>query len=188
MSAHSARPRLLGCASTPDRALYLAHLLHIDDWPDDLDEPEPHFAVLLAMDATSTYDAKIASLASRLISQGMVDLYAWGPDCKRVHDICDRVDMDRGVSTDDAFVSTAWYDDEDLDEAVWDAVSLLPSEAYIETCRAVVAIVVDHADWSERVETAFTDFEAFNKAVLLGNSRDDRSGPRRLLDRLIERG
>jgi hypothetical protein len=119
------------------------------------------------MDATSTDEGSLASLAAKLISQGMVYLCPWGPDCKRVHDVFDRVDDDRGGSSEDDFVVTNLYEDEDLDDAVWDAVvAAIPTDAYIETCRAVVAIVVEHPDWSERVETAFADFGAFNEAVL----------------------
>jgi hypothetical protein len=157
--------RLLGRGGL-DRSLYFAQIRDVDEWPDELPEPRPHFVVLLAMDATSTNDESIASLATKLISQGMVELHAWGPECNRIHDIFDRVEADRGVWTDDAFVSTSWYEDEDLDDAMWGAVYAVPTDAYIDTCRAVVAIVVDHPEWGERVETAFADFEAFDDAVL----------------------
>jgi hypothetical protein len=95
-----------------------------------------------------------------------------------VHDIFDG-ERGRRVETDEAFVVTTWHDKEDLDDALWDAVYAVPTDDYIDTCRAVLAIVVDGADWSERVEHAFTDFEAFDKTVVVRTfpnwSVDDRS-------------
>jgi hypothetical protein len=144
--------------------LYLAHIADVDDWPNELDEPQPHFIVLLAMDATSMDAARVATLAAKLMDQGMVYLCASGPGCERVHDIFDG-ERGRRVETDDAFVVTTWHDDEDLDDALWEAVYAVPTDDYSATCRAVLAIVVDGADWSERAESAFTDFEAFDKRV-----------------------
>jgi hypothetical protein len=156
----------------------LAHIADVDEWPDELDGPQPHFVVLLAMDATSVDAERVAALAAKLMNQGMVYLCAWGPGCERVHDIVDGV-RGRRVETDEAFLVTTWHAEEDLDDALWDAVYAVPTDDYIDTCRAVLAIVVDGADWSERVEAAFTDFEAFDRSrrarTFPNWSVDDRS-------------
>jgi hypothetical protein len=162
------QPRLLGHGGV-GRALYFAHIADIDHWPDDLHEPEPHFGVLLAMDGTTVAAGRVATFANKLMDQGMVFVCAWGPACERVHDIVD-VERTRRTETDDRFISTTWHGDEDLDDAVWFAVAAeVPSDAYIETCRAVIAIVVDQPEWSQRVEAALADFEAFSDAILRRN-------------------
>jgi hypothetical protein len=128
------------------------------------------------MDAAHVDRDRIAALGKKLIDQGMVYLCTWGPGCNRVHDIFDEVEIERDVSTDDAFLMTTWHEDEGLDDALWFAVvTALPAEGYIETCRAVLAIVVDKPEWSNRVETALTDFERFNNEILARESANDVS-------------
>jgi hypothetical protein len=165
------QPQLLGRGGL-ERELYLANIQTLDGWPVLLESPQPHFVALLAMDARSVDRDEIGALAKKLIDQGMVYLCAWGPDCKRVHDVFDVAKAGR-VETDDAFVLTDWFEEEDLDDALWDAVFAPPAEAYIDTCRAVVAIVVDQPGWSERVEAALGDFQSFNERVL---ARDGKRG------------
>jgi hypothetical protein len=163
-SSGSSQPRLLGRGGL-DRSLYLAQLPDVGAWPMHLDEPEPHFVALLAMDATSVDARALARLADQLMNQGMVYLNAWGPGSEQVHDTFDG-ERSRRDETDDAFVVTDWFDEEDLDDAIWDAVFAVPADAYIETCTSVVAIVVDQSDWSGRVEAAFSDFGRFDENVL----------------------
>jgi hypothetical protein len=98
----------------------------------------------------------------------------WGPDCSRVHDVVD-MEVVRRDLPDDAHVMTTWHDEEDLDDALWFAQFALPDDDYIDTCRAVLAIVVDQPEWSARLEADLRDFEAFNDRIL---SQDE----------LIERG
>jgi hypothetical protein len=67
---------------------------------------------------------------------------------------------------DDDFVPIDWYDDEDLDDAIWDVVMAHPADAYAETCQAVLAIVVAQPEWRDRVRAAFADFDALSAALL----------------------
>ena len=128
------------------------------------------------MDATHVDQAGVTALANKLLDQGMVYLCAWGPGSSRVHDIFDDVEIERDVSTDAAFLMTTWHEGEDLDDALWFAVvSAIPAEDYIETCRAVLAIVIDQPEWRERVVTALADFKAFDKEVLAREAASDVS-------------
>jgi hypothetical protein len=96
----------------------------------------------------------------------MASLCAWGPDCARVHDAFDAVDAER-TSTDDAYTNTTWHDDEDLDDALWYAlVADMPPEAYVDSCRAILAIAVGRRDWADRIERAFADSGRFIEEVL----------------------
>jgi hypothetical protein len=149
-----------------DRGLYLAHVADVDDWPGRVEAPAPHFVVLLAMDATSVDDRRLAGLAAKLMDQGMVYLCAWGPGCERVHDAFDDERTRRG-ETDDDFVPTTWFDDEALDDALWYAVvAVAPVDRYYESCRAVLVIVVAQPEWRDRARAAFADFDAFSAALL----------------------
>jgi hypothetical protein len=159
-------PQLVGRTKAPDREVYVAWVRDAGDWPAEIDDPQPHFVVVLAMDASAVESDRISSFANRLIAQGMVYLCAWGPDCKRVHDIVDDLRSER-PETDDAFVATDWFEDEDLDEALWCAVfSAYPSEDYMESCGAVLAIVVDNPEWRRHVEARLIDMDHFNDEML----------------------
>jgi hypothetical protein len=156
---------LAGHDELHDRALYVARLPDIDEWPATIEKPRPHFIVVLAMDARGIATERLKALARKLTSQGMAELCAWGPECSRVHDAFDLVDPEF-TSTDDAFTGTTWHEDEDLDDALWYALfAALPSEAYVDSCRAILAIV-DRSEWAERIERAFADPKIFNDEVL----------------------
>src|SRR6266545_3152384 len=162
-------PELVGRSTAPTRDLYFAQLQDVGEWPEQIDEPTPHF-VVLAMDARAVESDRIASFANRLIAQGMVYLCAWGPACERVHDIFDEVDIERG-STGDAFLMTTWHEVEELDDALWFALfATNPGEDYIDTCRAVLAVVIDHPEWGEQVKARLADVDRFNNEVLAGES------------------
>ena len=158
--------RLLGRSTAPDRDLYLAHVNRLSDWPAELAEPKSHFVVFLAMDAKGAGADEIAGLARKLVAQGMVYLCAWGPDCERVHDIFDEV-RDEEESGEDAIVMTTWHADDDLDDALWDSLfNALPVDAFIDSCKAFVAVIVDHAEWADEVAAALSDVDQFNHRVL----------------------
>jgi hypothetical protein len=117
------------------------------------------------MDASALEAERMSALARKLLDQGMAYFCGWGPDCSRVHDVVDEEVVQRNLS-EEADVMTTWHDDEDLDDALWFAEFAVPSDDYIDTCRTVLAIVVDQAEWSARVEADLRDFEAFNARIL----------------------
>jgi len=156
--------QLVGRSEAPDRDLYFAHLSDLDEWPDDLQAPKPHFVAFLAMDASSVESNRIAAFADRLISQGMVYLCAWGPDCERVHDIFDEA-IGRNTTTDGAAFWTIWHDDEELVHALWFALFSTPPDDDADPS-ALLAVVVDHSEWSAQIRDALTDTNRFNTEVL----------------------
>jgi len=156
--------QLVGRSEAPERDLYLAHLSEVDEWPDALQEPKPHFVAFLAMDASSVESSRIAAFADRLISQGMIYLCAWGPDCERVHDIFDEA-IGRNTTTDEAAFMTTWHDDEELVDALWFALfSTLVGDDIDPS--ALVAVVVEQLEWSAQIRGALTDSNRFNTEVL----------------------
>jgi hypothetical protein len=135
------------------RSLYAARLERLDDWPEAIDEPPPHFVAFLALDPAGVADEVLIRFADKLLDQGAAYICAWGPDCERVHD---RVDDARAagvsVADDDAVVPTTWHAGEPLDQALWFALyAACPHDRYIETCGSLLAVVSGPDEWEEQV-------------------------------------
>ena len=157
-----------------DRSLYFAVVRNVDEWPERLVAPQAHFGVLLVMDASAVQDERLSALARKLLDQGMAYFCGWGPGCSRVHDVVDMEIVQRDLP-ESADVMTTWHENEDLDDALWFAAFAAPADDYTETCRAVLAIVVDQPEWSARVEADLRNFEAFNDRVLSRDELSERS-------------
>jgi hypothetical protein len=115
----------------------------------------------------------------KLLAQGAVYVCAWGPACERVHDCFDYAIVDMELSgamseEEDALVMTTWHTDEDLDNVLWEALyASLPSDRYLDECRAVLAVSVGPRDWADRIRARFADVRALEDDVF---ARDDGSG------------
>lgn len=157
----------IGSDGTQERALYLARLGDVGEWPADLAEPGAHFVVFLAMDARPVREAAILRLAGALLEQGAAYVCTWGPDCERVHDLFDVAVGERFPDEDAALVMTTWHADDDLDQALWFAMfSACPDDEFIETCGSLVAIVVGNDEWAEHVRRRLADPAGLNADVL----------------------
>lgn len=115
----------------------------------DTSLPPGHWCVLLAMDATNVSVDDISGVLVRLLDAGMVYLCTWGPDCERVHDICDEdlvmqeIDGKRPEASDTDHVMTTWHSDEPLADAAWFAVhTAKPAEDYEATFAGTIAMLV----------------------------------------------
>jgi len=136
--------------------------------------PAPaHFIAFVALDARGVPDDVISELGARLIRAGAVCVGTWGPDCERVHDLTDDAYDAATMPTEHDVVMTTWHDDESLADALWFALNTAcPTQSFEETCRAVVAIVINSLPWAAEVRHAFADPQQFSQDVL---SRDDES-------------
>lgn len=158
--------RLLGRSTAPDRDLYLARTSRLSDWPAELAEPNPHFVVFLAMDARAATEDEIAGMAQKLLAQGMAYLCAWGADSERVHDIFDGVRDDHRPS-DGTVVMTTWHADESLGDALWFALyTTLPDDAFADSCKSMLAVVVDNDELADEIAAALSDVDEFNRRTL----------------------
>src|SRR5204863_7572025 len=96
-----------------------------------------HFVLFLAWDSSDTPDETILKLARSLIPRGLVYIVAWGPDCERVHDLFDDVDVESNLdSTDtaDTVIMSTWHTNDSLAEALrFSLHSAYPAEAYEST-------------------------------------------------------
>jgi hypothetical protein len=137
------------------RGLYFQSLWQLAEWPDQIEEPDPHFILFLACEATDLSTEEIADFALKMRDQGIACLCAWGPDSERVHDIfgealvgaSDPFEMEwEDLETD---VVMTWHDDVALDEGLRFALHADPDERYAATCDAVLAVVVGNREWAE---------------------------------------
>lgn len=151
-----------------ERELFVLELEKPEDFPDQLALSSPRFACLIAWDARAADAARIGQLASKLLSAGAVYICIWGPDCRRVHDIIGRTQVNPTPSTVNGRVAVTSGDaKEPLAEAIWDVLFCsVPDEPYAEGCGSTLAITIGSKAWAADVRAAFTDPIGFNSRLV----------------------
>jgi hypothetical protein len=140
-----------------ERDLYLAWVPSLEEWRllaadsrwrETVEDSPAGFALFLACDAEGLSADLIGDFASYCIQHGLFWVSIWGPDCERVHDIFDEVDIDQ--EAEPGTVMSTWHDDESLEEALvlfWDA---FPSEDKLGGPARIAVSVASH-DWLEQL-------------------------------------
>jgi hypothetical protein len=134
----------------------------------DLRVASRHFVCFLACDASGIADSVISAAARNLLEAGAVYFCVWGPECERVHDLIDQVVREQLPDEDDqTVIMTTWHERESLDDALWFSVfTASAADAYADSCRALVAIVVANGNWTSHVKARLEDPSRFNAEVL----------------------
>jgi hypothetical protein len=153
----------LGYDSTSERRLFLLELASLSELPAPFALPSKHFTCLLALDATSASPGELARLASGLLGAGAVYVCAWGPDCERVQQLFDDAILVHEPSQANEFhVMTTSHADRPIEEALCFLLrSAYPSDAYWDSCRAELVVVVGLPEAIAIVSQALTEPEAF---------------------------
>ena len=147
-----------------ERELYVASVPSFNEWrclvsepawAAVVEEPGAGFALFLACDATELNAELIEEFASYCIGRGLFWVSTWGPDCERVHDIFDRVDI--AQDTEPGIVMSTWHDDEPLDEALLLFWHAFPAEGKLGG-PARIGISVGSQDWTEKMQQSARDF------------------------------
>jgi hypothetical protein len=133
-----------------------AHLSCLESWRELASDPgweqiNEGFALFLAADASDVPVDVIAAFAEWASEHGMFWFSSWGPDCERVHDVVDEVDVGDGVPEGKPIVMTTWHDDESLDEALFLFWWAFPSEGK-RGGPFRVAVTVGEPRWAEAVD------------------------------------
>lgn len=149
----------LGESRAFNRELFSLSLPRIEEFPDFLVLPSPHFALFLAWDARGAPAELIHRLSVSLIQQGLVYCCVWGPDSKRVHDIFDHAVFERDPhSTDYSNIPTTWHEYEKLDDALWFFLNnTFPAEKYAGTCLSGLAVAVANDQWVSQINARLAD-------------------------------
>ena len=110
------------------------------------------FVLLLALDARGVSDQALRGHCTPVLKAGARYVCFWGPDCSRVHDVCDLVALDLGLNSHGAVIMTTWHEREPLKEAVWFAANAaFPDEAYGEAGGALVPLSVGSKEWDAEI-------------------------------------
>ncbi|HEV8131539.1 MAG TPA: hypothetical protein VGQ81_09810 [Acidobacteriota bacterium] len=149
----------VGESSEFSRELFSLKLARIEEFPEFLVLPSPHFALFLAWDARDLPAEVIHRFAVSSIQQGLVYCCVWGPDSKRVHDIFDHVIFERDPqATDYSNIPTTWHEYEKLDDALWFFLNnTFPADKYANTCLSSLAVVVGNDQWVAQINTGLAD-------------------------------
>jgi hypothetical protein len=154
------------------RQLFSLQLGTAAELPAHIDLRSPHFACLLAWDASRASANSVSALVDRLLRAGTSYFVCWGPDCERVEAIIDEImaypGNDFGVPDESVIMTTA-HATESLEEALWFFLtSSWPDEHYVDSTRAALAISVGSLAWAGEIAAALDDVRNFVKRVSTG--------------------
>jgi hypothetical protein len=148
------------------RELYLAIAPSFASWHEALSEAslprkaDEGFALLLIADASVVDTDTVCDLATFCINNGVFSVSSWGPDCERVHDTFDEVDVELRflpqVDSDEPFegvVMTTWHAKESLAEALeyfWTCTFNSDGRSWGPTW---TILVIGNAGWADEVRS-----------------------------------
>jgi hypothetical protein len=148
-------PRSLGYSAITERDVFLLRL-------DSLEAPYArpatgghHFACFCVIDASKVSAPQLGGFCSNLLRLGCAYLCAWGPDCKRLHDIMDSEAVGSDPPrTDLGCVMTTWHANESLPDALdFFLSSAYPDESFApDGCDFAVIITVGSGESAEAIE------------------------------------
>ena len=158
----------VGRDESKGRSLFVMDLIRPDDMPELLAVPGPYFVCLLAWDARQASVAQISHVVERLQRSGCVDICCWGPDCERVHDVFDEVEL--GVSLeqevedeDGPICMSTWHSYEPLSDAIWFTLNCTtPVEHSVDGCRSVIGLSIGSTQFAAEIRAAFVAPAKFN--------------------------
>jgi hypothetical protein len=145
-----------------EQELYFLSLPDISSLPDSISLPSRHFIAFVAADVTAIEASVLGDFCRQLFGAGCVYFSAWGPDCKRLHDIFDEECYDV-----EPVIMTTWHNKESLDSALWFFVtSAYPDEGYSGTTRNALVISIGNPQWDQQLIGRLADIDSLKKEVL----------------------
>ena len=129
-----------------------------------------HFVLFLAWDARGVPDQTVISFARSLVRSGLAYIVAWGPDCERVHDLFDEVDIQENPESNapgtDTVIMSTWHDTQPLEEALWFSLhSAYPASPYDRSTTATIAAAIASPAWGASIHRYLQDLPALDQAV-----------------------
>jgi len=113
--------------------------------------PKARFRLFVAADTTGSTPEAISEFAHAALKRGMVYFCAWGPGCKRFHDVVDEVRDKRlivGPTTNDV-VMTTWHEKETLHDALdYFLISAWPTDGFAVDSDYWVAMCINNPLWA----------------------------------------
>jgi hypothetical protein len=103
--------------------------------------PAKPLILFIAGDFSALSPDDIGRTAEKFLDKGLRYLCAWGPDCKRVHDIFDEVYVGDGNEPYKFNLMTTWHADDSFGEALW----------FFLNCAYVEGGITDAASFAVRI-------------------------------------
>jgi hypothetical protein len=142
------------------------YLCVCDSWDSISTELQPsskHFGLLIASDAGCVPNEVLIRVARKVYEKGLGYLCAWGPDCSRVEDIFDGVDVENELDgktqlgSDDVLMTTS-HESDSLPEAVWFFANCAwPTKYYSSDCTDWIVAIVKNSEWESTVRTKLAE-------------------------------
>ena len=139
----------------PEKVIYLCPSDTIENVADKTAPSSANFGLLVAMNAQNVTDESILKGAKKLLSKGLACLCAWGPDCKRVHNLFDIAaqEINDKLSGDDAIMTT-WQPDESIEEALWFFIHCeFVTEKFTKTCKDWIIAPIANSEWEQLIRS-----------------------------------
>jgi len=154
-------PERLG--ESDGRSTWLLALRRGDPLPTAIRVGSRHFVALVAFDAAAATDGELHRLFARLLAGGAVALGTWGRDAARLARVSEDAVLFAETEADEQHVvMTTSHEGESLEEALHHALRRAqPSEAWIETCGAVLVVCAGPPAWEAACRAALADPVAF---------------------------
>jgi hypothetical protein len=154
-----------------DCDLHIAVVRDFREWPAEIEQPQPCFRLLTALETGDASAVELAEFAGKLLDQGCGSADAWGSDAARMELAFDFEYVDReerrelpcGLVVTTSATST----DQSLDEALWYTLFV----AWPEDAVTPSVLVVTDPQWAEAIEARLSDPEQLSRDVV--NDEDD---------------
>jgi len=149
------KPKFIGYDDTTKRQIWQLNLASIET---DFAWDEAHgqkFACICAMDTSSIPNAKLSAFCSHLIKLGCAYFCAWGPGCKRMHDLMDeQIIGSNPPVTGIGCLMTTWHAKESLVKAVdYFLYCTISDDDYAPAgCPHGLAMSFGRAEWEAEIE------------------------------------
>jgi hypothetical protein len=145
-----------------ERELYFVAVPDFAALPRAFSLPSRHFAALLVADTAQVATDALSAFSRDLLRAGCSYFCAWGPGCERAHDL-----FDQECLFTPAVIMSTWHADDTLDDALWYFLrATFPDDAYWDTTRSALAVVVGDAHWAAHVERRLRDIPSLADDVL----------------------
>jgi hypothetical protein len=171
---------LEGPDELPKRALVATAIASINDWPDEVQLPSPHFALLIAGPLAGYSDFELKVFADKLHHQGCAGVTIFETDGDRFEDIYTHVFIFHDPygrvflpgKPASAFIGgdhdlVMAMSDREFDHGIWDFLFLdVIAPAYRATCLTWLAIAVGDSAVHQRICSALSDPIDFDQLVV----------------------
>src|ERR1700683_4550325 len=139
----------------PEKVVYLCTSDKIENMADKITPRSPNFGLFVALNAQHVTDDSILKAAKRLLSKGLACLCAWGPDCKRVHDLFDVAarEINDELSGNNVIMTT-WHSDESIVEALGFFIHCeFVTEKFEKTCKDWIIASICNSEWEQLIRS-----------------------------------